>query len=346
MIELDGAHLSGSGTIVRQAVAFSALRGVPLHVVNARAKRPKPGLRPQHVRVVEAIREVVQGSTQGAVEGSQEFTFYPGKPGQATRYEWDIGSAGSTTMLALAVLPVLTCLGRVIHVTIRGGLFQDYAPSVFHLQHVIVPLLRRMGLDVDVEMQRPGYVPRGGGELCLTVRPAALPLASLSLEQRGSVQRIWGIAFSSHLETRRVSQRMAEAAIAVCAEAGYCAHIEPKDDQTAPQPGAALAVFADCAGGIRLGADRAGAPNRRAEMIGRDAMRMLLEDLATGATVDRFAADQLIPFAALAKGTSQFLIPAVTDHVQTQAWLVSTLLGATVQIEERRVSIQGIGFVG
>jgi len=35
----------------------------------------------------------------------------------------------------------------------------------------------------------------------------------------------------------------------------------------------------------------------------------LLEDLATPATTDRHLADQLILFAALAKGTTQYRIP-------------------------------------
>ena len=40
MITIDGAQKSGSGTIVRYAVALAALLGKPLHVFNARSKRP------------------------------------------------------------------------------------------------------------------------------------------------------------------------------------------------------------------------------------------------------------------------------------------------------------------
>ena len=44
--------------------------------------------------------------------------------------------------------------------------------------------------------------------------------------------------------------------------------------------------------------------------------------------MDRHLADQLIIFAALARGTSEFLIPQLTDHVHTNIWLVDTILGA------------------
>lgn len=99
-----------------------------------------------------------------------------------------------------------------------------------------------------------------------------------------------------------------------------------------PQAGAALALFAEGADAL-LGADQAGALRRRAEAIGRFVARNLLEDLDRGATVDRPLADQLIIFAALAAGTSTLRLPQVTEHVQTNCWLVETLLGARTHLE-------------
>ena len=345
MLTIDGSSYSGSGTIVRQAVAFSALTGIPIHLVHARAKRSKPGLRRQHMRVIEAIRELVNGKAQGVCEGSQEIHFEPGQSGKREAYRWDMGSAGSTTMLALGVLPVLAFQPTPTEVEIHGGLFQDFAPSVFHLQHVILPLLNKMGLKTTLMMQRPGYVPTGNGSLSMSVQPVRKGLHPLRLESQGPVQRVWGMALASHLAERRVSERMADTVTQRLAQAGYEADIERMEDTTAQQAGAALAVFADCAGEVRLGADRAGAPRRRSEAIGHYVAKQLLPDLNTGATVDRFAADQIIPFAALAKGESQFIIPEVTDHIQTSAWLANLFLGANVHIEDHTMTIQGSAFV-
>jgi RNA 3'-terminal phosphate cyclase (ATP) len=190
-------------------------------------------------------------------------------------------------MLALAVLPVLACGSTPVSVEIRGGIFQDFAPSVYHLQHVVLPLVRRMGIAATITMARPGYVPRGGGVLHLTVQPVGQELQRIVLEEAGTVERMWGIALASHLAERRVSHRMAEAARGVLATAGYQAEIEAQEDTCALQPGAALALFADRAGGARLGADQAGAPRRRAEAIGQSVAQHLVEDLRTGATLDR-----------------------------------------------------------
>jgi RNA 3'-terminal phosphate cyclase len=100
------------------------------------------------------------------------FEFWPGDAEPADRYEWDIGTADSATMLALSVLPVLAFRGQGAEAEIRGGLFQDFAPSVFHLQQVIEPMLARMGLDAEIQMVRPGYVPAGEGVIRLAVRLA------------------------------------------------------------------------------------------------------------------------------------------------------------------------------
>ena len=344
MLTIDGSRYSGSGTIVRQAVAFSALTGRAIHVVNARAKRDKPGLRPQHIRVVEAIAELVNGRAEGLAQGSQEFTFRPGPLETGRHYSWDIGSAGSTTMLALGLLPVLAFAGSPVTVELRGGLFQDFAPSAFHLQHVLLPMLRQMGFTAEVEIRRPGYVPRGDGILHLTVNPLSEPFRAITSEEAGSVTRMWGIALSSHLEERQVSKRMAEAAQGVLDKAGHQAEIELRHDTESLQRGAALALFADRQGTSRLGADQAGALRRRAESIGTHVANQLLDDLKSGATLDRFAADQIIPFGALAAGESRFIVPTVTDHMLTSAWLAELFLGSRVTIEGQRLMIHGVGF--
>jgi RNA 3'-terminal phosphate cyclase (ATP) len=345
MITIDGSLYSGSGSIIRQTLAFAALTGESIRLENARAKRDKPGLRRQHVRVVEAICELVDGKAEGAFEGSREVYFHPGANREERRhYCWDIGSAGSATMLALAILPVLAFRRRTTLVEIRGGLFQDFAPSVFHMQHVLLPLVRKMGLDATLQLKRPGYVPRGKGEIVLEVKPLSRVLQPLIMKQAGTIKRIWGVALASHLAERRVAQRMAQSAVRQLAGVGYDAEISIMEDASAEQPGAALALLAECGEGVRFGADCAGALGRRSEDIGRFVARQLLADYQTGASLDRFAADQIIPFAALAEGTSTFWMPAVTDHVQTAAWLARLFFGAKTQMNDQHVEIQGSGW--
>lgn len=342
MKEIDGSAYSGSGTIVRQAVALAALTRTDIRITNVRSKRPRPGLRPQHTRVVEAIRSLVAGEAIGNDVGSSELTFRPGSDVVRGTYTWDIGSAGSTVLLAQALLPILSLHGHSETVQLRGGVFQDFAPSFYHLQHCLLPLLARMGLNADTRMLRPGYVPAGEGSIELRVRPLDVPLYSLVLPDRGDILRFWGISLASHLKERRVAERMAAASARMLGQAGLTAEIQEIDDETAAQAGAGFTIFSDDSTGLRLGADRAGAPRRRAEVVGEQAARKLLEDLQTGANVDRYIADQLVIFAALAAGESRWKPPRITGHMQSAAWLARELLGADVVISDGELRVRGV----
>jgi RNA 3'-terminal phosphate cyclase (ATP) len=345
MIEVDGAQQSGSGTLVRAAVALAALRGQPLHVVNAREKRAHPGLRPQHVTAVRACGELCGAQTEGLAIGCREFTFVPGGGIRGGSFGWDIGTAGSATMLALSILPLACLADRPVTARITGGVFQDFAPSPHHLQHVLGALLQRMGATIDLRVLRAGYVPRGAGIIELNVTPAMGSLAALTLSEQGVVHAVRGIAFSSHLEERRVSERMAAICEQRLQEAGLLPRIECVYDTAALHAGASLAVWAESATGCVLGADCAGAPRRSSEAIGRSVAEALLADLATGATVDRYAADQLVLFAALARGTSRYLVPRQTEHLSSNLWLVEQF-GGKVGLRGHEVTIDGLGIPG
>lgn len=341
--EIDGAAKSGSGTIVRTGIAIAALLGEPLRIRNIRARRDKPGLRPQHLKAVEAVAQLTRGRLEGAEVGSRELLFEPGRKAQGEEFFWDIGTAGSTTMLALTVLPIAAFAKGPSTFRIRGGLFQDFAPSAFHTQHVLFPALRRMGLEAELQIVRPGYVPKGGGEIELRVQPLTQALKPLKRDHLHQPLRFWGVALDSHLRERKVAERMAEASNKALSSQGIRAEFQILHDDASLQPGAALALFATDLEGNVLGADQAGAPGRPAEAIGHRVAESLLHDLSSGATVDRHLADQIILYAALAQGESSFLIPEVTDHVEANLWLAQDLFGAKSELSGKELRIQGIG---
>ncbi len=343
MIEVDGSERSGSGTIVRLAVSLCTILGRDLHLTNIRARSDKRGLRPQHRQVVAACAQMCGGRVERAEVGSSELTYRPGRSIRGGAYHWDIGTAGSTTMLALSLLLVGAFADRASVFTLTGGLFQDFAPSAHHLQRVLVPLVRRMGLEAEVFVRRPGYVPEGNGVLEVRVRPAVDGLRPIGLTEQGRVTAVGGIGLSSHLAEQEVSDRMAEECSEALEEAGYEADIEAVYETSAGQKGADLTVWAETASGAIVGSDRAGKLGRRSEEIGRYVAGSLLDDLQAGATVDRYVADQLIPFCALAGGASEYVIPRVTEHVETNLWLVETILGAGTRLDGRRLRIEGVG---
>jgi RNA 3'-terminal phosphate cyclase (ATP) len=352
MIEIDGSEKSGSGTIVRDAVPFSILMGEEIHLHNIRAKRDKPGLRPQHLKAMEAAAEISEGRLVGGKVGSREIQFKPGPVIKGGTFSWDIVTAGSTAMLVLCLMPLALFADKPSTYRVTGGLFQDFAPSLFHLKHVLFPVLARMGVHGALRIIRPGYVPKGGGRIEVEISPLRACLRPLELTSRGRLTGLEGVALSSLLKQRKVSERMAKVCERTLRSKGHEPHIDVLEDSTgapafdapALQAGAALALWAETDTGCLLGADMAGARGRTAEFIGERTARMLLEDLDSGATVDRHLGDQVIPFAALAEGRSTFLVPAVTDHVGSRLWLVERLLKAKTRVKGNVVTIEGIGY--
>jgi RNA 3'-terminal phosphate cyclase (ATP) len=198
-----------------------------------------------------------------------------------------------------------------------------------------------MGAAMELRMLRAGYVPKGAGVIELSVRPVKRALQSLGLTEQGSFRKVSGIAFSSHLEERQVSERMARVCEQRMANTGFYSKIERLHDTSALHPGASLTVWAESSTGCVLGADRAGALRRSSEAIGCFVAETLLADIATGATVDQHAADQLVLFAALASGTSRYLVPRQTEHLESNLWLAEQF-GAEAKCDEKQVAIQGV----
>jgi RNA 3'-terminal phosphate cyclase (ATP) len=344
MLEIDGAVHSGSGTLLRYAGALATLLGQPLHLIRIRAKREKPGLRPQHLQALRACCELCSGELEGDRVGSLEVFYRPGPVIRGGIRQWDIGTAGSATMLAFCVLPLGVFVGSPSSFTIRGGLFQDHAPTVFHMQHVLLPVLERMGVRAALHMVRPGFVPEGQGELRLEISPRKDPMEPLKACRQGEISQVRGIALASHLRSERVAHRMANQAQALLKQAGLNAAIEILEDDRAVQRGAALSIWIETETGCRLGSDQAGKRGRRSESIAAHVVKALLEDLHSGATTDRFLADQLILFAALADGRTEYVAPPRTDHVESNLWLVEKLLGVRTKWEGNLLRIDGIGY--
>ncbi|MFW6117944.1 MAG: RNA 3'-terminal phosphate cyclase [Chloroflexota bacterium] len=274
---------------------------------------------------------------------TKEITYTPGGRFNGGEHSWDIGTAGSTTMMAQTLLPLACFARKPSKFRLEGGLFQDFAPSAYHTKFVLLPFLERMGVRAGLDIMRPGYVPRGGGIIEVRVEPAG-ELKALNITERGEILSVKGMALSSHLKEKRVSQRMAAECQKVLSSYGYKGEIEIIDDESSLQEGAALAIYAETSSGNRIGSDRGGRPGRSSESIGRYVAERFIEDVKTGAAVDRYIADQLIIYAGLAEGITTYSVPRITEHVETNLWLIEEFLGARTKINGSIIEIEGIGF--
>jgi len=344
MIEIDGSQKSGSGTILRYALTLACILNQDLSIYNIRAKRKKSGLQPQHLKTVEAFQILTQAIVEGVRLNAKEIIFKPKKNFiQSGSFDWDIGTAGSTTMMGLAILPIGFFAGAPSTYRITGGLFQDFAPNAYHTKHVLFEILKKFKLEADLHISRPGYVPVGGGIIEIKVKQASGKIFPVKLTEQGKVLEIEGVSLSSNLSERKVSERMAGECNKILNKQGLDADIKIINDTKAKQKGAALAIWAKTDSGCIIGSDMAGKLGRTAEEIGKNVAKNLLEDLNSGATVDRFSADQIIIYAALAEGESEYIIPRISEHIESNLWLIKDILGADISFEGNHLKIKGIG---
>ena len=157
-VEIDGSHGEGGGQILRTSLALSIITGKPLVMTKIRAGRAKPGLRRQHLTCVEAAAAMCGAELRGATVGSQHLTFTPREATTETELAFDIGTAGSTTLVVQTILIPAIIAGKKLHFTVAGGTHNPMAPPFDFLDRVFAPCLRAMGARVELELDGYGFV--------------------------------------------------------------------------------------------------------------------------------------------------------------------------------------------
>jgi RNA 3'-terminal phosphate cyclase (ATP) len=341
-LRVDGSMGEGGGQVFRSAIALSALLERPLEIHGIRSRRKKPGLRPQHLTGLRALAEMTGARVEGDALHSTEVRFSPG-PVRSGRYRFATGTAGSTTLLLQTVLLPAAFSPHGAELTLEGGTDVPLAPPFEFLRHVVAPAMGSMGLRATIRLTRRGYYPEGGGAIEAKV-PAVKDLDPFAAEDRGSLRVLAGVAHASRLPNH-IPRRMAHAARSRLETWGEATlEIQLRD---VPATGTGITLWASFERAW-LGAGQLGRPGRRAEVVGERAGSEMVGLLESGATVDTRLADQLVLPAALASGSSVFLVPSVSTHLETNLALAEQILGATWTLERPgrlvRVTIDGIGF--
>ncbi len=351
MIVVDGSMGEGGGQILRNAVALSAVLLKPIKVINIRAKRSKPGLRPQHLTAIKAVASLCSADVRGLSVGSMEVVFHPRRRPRGGSIRFDAGTAGSTTLMLQSLMPAMSFSQGPVEAELRGGTNNPMAPPTDYLIEVLTPILAKMGCGFQVELLRRGFYPRGGGVVRTRSRPTDF-LKPIHLSEQGGVKRVRGISYSSRLPGHIV-ERMASSAEKLLKHHGYDVEIlrealQPGHPKCALDPGCGILLVAELGSGSLIASDKLGEKGVPAERVGEEAARDLLKQIETGAAVDRHMGDQLVIWACLADGVSEYRVSELTSHTTTSIELCRQIAGCQAEVigEEggpATVRIRGIG---
>lgn len=208
MIEIDGSAGEGGGQILRTALVLSMCTGQPFALNKIRAGRAKPGLMRQHLSCVNAAVEICNAAVQGAELNSPSLRFAPGKV-RAGNYRFNVGTAGSCTLVLQTVWPALWMADAPSHLTLGGGTHNPMAPPFHFLERSYAPLVRRLGADAALTLRRMGFYPAGGGEVEARIWPAIGQLQPFDLLDRGATKECYAECFAPALP-RSVARRELE----------------------------------------------------------------------------------------------------------------------------------------
>jgi RNA 3'-terminal phosphate cyclase (ATP) len=327
MITIDGSYGEGGGQIIRTSLALSLVTGRAFRAERVRARRTPPGLKRQHLTAVNAAAEVGRAKVEGARVGSQHFSFEPNDVA-AGDYRFPIGTAGSTTLVLQTVLPPLMLANDPSLVTLEGGTHNVHAPPFDFLARTFLPLVRRTGPRVEIELVRYGFYPPGGGKLAVLIEPTG-ERRRLDITERGEISRKVARALCVKLPPS-----VGERELAVVRERlgwdGDQLRVETSDNAFSPGNVLTLELEGEHLTELFTGVGERGV---RAETVAGRAVAEVESYLAHGAPVGEHLADQLLIPLALAGGGS-FVTGQPSLHTTTNIEIIKMFLDIEIRTEQ------------
>lgn len=318
---------SGGGQLLRSSLSLALVTGQTFRMTNIRGKRPKPGLKRQHLTCVKAAAEICSASVDGADLGSVELVFRPGKV-VGGDYSFAIGSGGSTTLVLQTLLPALLHAEAASTLRIEGGTHNPMAPPFEFIEQCFLPLLKTIGVKASVTLERPGFMQAGGGVITAEVSPIK-KWKKLKLTERGAPVETFGRVLHAHLP-REIAEREIMTASKLLEWPEN--HIDLSYANDSIGPGNAILLGARFANvcEITTGIAQMG---KSAEAVATGASKSLRGYLASSAPVGAHLADQLLLPMALAGG-GVFHTLSITDHSRTNMALIEQFLPVKFSVKE------------
>ena len=198
------------------------------------------------------------------------------------------------------------------------------APSFDFLSQAFIPLLKRMGAQVDLHLERPGYFPAGGGLLRAVIR-GGCKLDPLVIEERGEPRGRSAWASVAGLP-RHIGDREIKALLQRFDLNRDQVRVEEQDPDWGP--GNVLQMRLDYANVTEVFTGY-GQKGRRAERIAQDVLQEVRRYLKSNAPIGEHLADQImLPLALAGGGRYRTLQPSL--HTRTQATMIGKFLDVPI----------------
>jgi RNA 3'-terminal phosphate cyclase (ATP) len=339
IVSINGSTGEGGGQILRTSLALSCITGRSLHIENIRAARRNPGLAKQHLSCVRAACQICNGKCNGAVQRSKVLDFQPGSV-QSGDFYFDIGSAGSASLVIQTVLPALFLADFPSTVTVTGGTHNPLAPPFDFLAETFLPAVATADFIADCKLVKHGFFPAGGGKITFNIRPrqtnshktinfctpADLPRHPLGVTGKPQI--------SARIYTAKLPENIArkqhELLLQSKLDFKNIEHIEVTDSD-----GPGNCVMIRLCSSDRVTVFTAfGQQGKPSHKVISEVVDLAKDFLASGAAVDRFLADQLLIYMAISKAGC-CTTNELTAHLTTNMEIIKKFLDIDFSVDKQ-----------
>lgn len=331
-IFIDGSTGEGGGQILRTSLALSCITGRRLHIKNIRSARRNPGLAKQHLCCVQAACRICEGKSEGSEQGSMVLDFHPGAI-RSGEFNFDIGSAGSASLVIQTVLPALFLADKSSTVTVTGGTHNPLAPPFDFLSETFLPAIASASFQCNCRLIKYGFFPAGGGKMIVNIQPRK-KYVSVEHQTINICQLSQELQINARIYTAKLPNHIAQLQEKLLLQSDLnikdIEHIEVTDSD-----GPGNAVCIRLCGYERTTVFTAfGMSGKPSEKVIGEVVSLAKSFIESGAATDNFLADQLLIYMAIANGGC-YTTKKISTHTKTNMEVIKKFLPVDFAINQR-----------
>ena len=262
----------------------------------------------------------------GAELYSPTVQFSPKARSEKSHWEVVCPSAGSVSLILQCILPCV-CPTEKTTLHIEGGTTVDKSPSYYNIEHVLAPMLRKLGVDIHCKLIKQGVFPVGKGKAEIDIK--STHFINHCFITRGEIKQVrihvlHGVKYTQY--SSNVTKVLCEEIKKLLPDA-----TQVIDSEVYNHPKCHLRLFEvilETANGYAISEEYY--TQEKADISQEVPVESILKGIKNYIgnpliCVDRHVCDQLIIYMCLATGKSMLAVGSIPLHLETMLSLVKQL---------------------